>query len=206
MTTAAPPRPPAVPTPLLTPDDLLQMPDGGKGYELIDGRLKEKVVSFRSSRVGVLVIQKIQNHCDAVAPGWVCGSDNGFQCFAAHPGRVRRPDVAFVAHHRMTAEQYADEGFTHLVPDLVVEVVSPTNSAEEVDEKAADWLRAGATEVWVLHPKTQHLYVFRAGGGYAFLRETDTLTSPVLPGFSVPVAEFFRLSTPPPQAPAAGGE
>ncbi|HYH67628.1 MAG TPA: Uma2 family endonuclease [Urbifossiella sp.] len=207
MTTAAPPRPAAVPAaPLFTPEELLQMPDGGKGYELIDGQLKEKVVSFRSSHVGACVVWVLESYRRTVAPGWVCGSDNGFRCFAAHPGRVRKPDAAFFAYPRMTEEQYADEGFTLIAPDLVAEVVSPSNSAEEVDEKAKDWIQAGVQEVWVLHPKTRHLYVFRAGGGYAFLREADTLTSPVLPGFSVPVADLFRVPAPPPQAPAAGGE
>jgi len=181
------------------------MPDGGKGYELIDGQLKEKVVSFRSSRVGIRVAWFLETYCTTVAPGWVCGSDNGFQCFDAHPGRVRRPDVAFLAYPRMTEEQYVEEGFTHIAPDLVVEVVSPNNSAEEVDQKAADWLQAGVQEVWVLFPKTQHVHIFRTGGGYAFLREADTLTSSVLPGFAVTVADLFRIPGRP-QAPAAGGE
>jgi Uma2 family endonuclease len=204
MTTAAAPRPPAPPAPL-TPDDLLQMPDEGKGYELVDGELKEKSMSARSSRVGGRVFTKLENYSDTVSPGWVFASDAGFQCFAAHPGRVRRADVAFITFGRMTREQYEEDGFIEIVPDLVVEVVSPKDLFREVDEKRVEWQLAGVQEVWVVVPTTGSVQVYRAGGS-SVLGSLDTLTTPLLPRFSVPVAELFRLPGPPAQSPAAGGE
>ena len=119
----------------------------------------------------------------------------------------RRPDVSFVAAAKWPLDRLAPtESAWALVPDLAVEVVSPSNSGTEVQRKVREYFRSGVREVWVLHPKTRHLYVFQVGGGYAFLREADTLTSPVLPGFTVLVADLFRVPTPPAQAPPTAGE
>ena len=204
MSTAALPRPASAPP--LTPDDLLRMAEAGKGYELIDGRLEEKEMSARSSRIGVRVVYKLETHCETVSPIWVFGPDGGFQCFAAHPGRVRKPDAAVIAFDRMTREQYEEDGFIEIVPDLVVEVVSPNDLAREVNQKRGEWLAAGVSEVWEVYPDTSTVDIYRAGGSTT-LHDGDELASPtLLPGFTVPVADLFRVPGPPPQAPAAGGE
>lgn len=181
----------------LTPDDLLRLPDDGKVYELIDGELKEKPVSKESSRIGVRFARFLDVFCDAHNAGWVYGPDSGFRCFPDDPGRVRKPDVAFVSVARMPVETYEDEGFCTTAPDLVVEVVSPNDLASEVEEKRDEWLAAGVRTVWIVHPETRTVHAHTSAGGYAFLREADTLTAPdLLPGFAVPVADLFRRPGP----------
>jgi Uma2 family endonuclease len=180
----------------LTPDDLLRLPDDGKVYELVDGELKEKPVSKESSRIGVRFARFLDVFCDMHNAGWVYGPDNGFRCFPDDPGRVRKPDVAFVSVARMPVETYEDEGFCTTAPDLVVEVVSPNDLASEVEGKRDEWLAAGVRAVWIVHPETRTVHTHTSAGGYTFLREADTLTAPdLLPGFAVPVADLFRRPT-----------
>lgn len=177
-----------------TPDDLLQMPDGGKGYELVNGELRDLVVSKESSRIGGEVYFRLRAFVGMTIPGWVFPPETGFRCFPNSPNRVRKPDAAFIALDRMPPATYQDEGFCTTVPDLVVEVTSPNDLHDDVEEKLDEWLAAGVRVVWVVQPVNRTIRVHRADGGYAFLREADTLTGDdVLPGFTCPVADLFRL-------------
>ena len=76
-------------------------------------------------------------------------------------------------------------GYAEVVPDLVVEVVSPNNSLREVNDKALMWLSYGARLVWVVNPDTRSVDVYRAGRVASTLTESDTLDGlDTLPGFT----------------------
>jgi Uma2 family endonuclease len=180
--------------PAITPDEMLRLPGEGSGYELVNGQLKELNVSKESSRVAGNLFFLIQQFCSGSIPGWVFPQETGFRCFAGDPGRVRKPDVAFILLDRMPPETYQDEGFCTICPDLVAEVISPNDLASELEEKRDEWLDGGVKTVWVVDPSTHTVRIHRTDGSYAFLRETDTLTAPdLLPGFAVPVADLFKL-------------
>src|SRR5580704_8171252 len=108
----------------ITPEDLLRMEEGGKGYELVNGELEELVVSKESSYTAGRIYLQIALHCDAKQPGWVFPEGTSYCCFPHDENRVRRPDTSYISLERMTAEQYREEGHCPIVPDLVVEVVS----------------------------------------------------------------------------------
>jgi Uma2 family endonuclease len=188
------------------------MPDGGKGYELVRGRLKELNVSTESSRVGGEVHFHIRTHLSRNPVGWAFPPETGFRCFRqdpTDPDRVRKPDAAFVSYATLPPARYKRDGFCEIVPDIAVEVISPNDLAREVEIKRDEWLRAGVKEVWVVSPDTETVMVYLAGGGSTLLRAADALTTTLLPGFAVPVADLFRLPPAPagsPQAPAAAGE
>jgi Uma2 family endonuclease len=183
-----------------TPDDLLRLPDQGKGFELVDGELRELNVRFLSTYTAGQVYFQLQSHVGPRKLGWVSPEGTSFRCFPDEADRVRRADTAFHALGRLAPAQVMAEGHCSVVPDLVVEVVSPNDLAYEVDEKRADWLSAGAKLVWVIYPVQQTIYAHRADGTVTLFNRTDTLTAePVLPEFHVPVAELFRL---PIEAPA----
>lgn len=179
----------------LTPADLLARPDGGRGYELVDGQLEAMPVSAKSSRIGGILCGELLQHCKT-HPGWVFPADTGFRCFADDPNRVRKPDTAFIALDRFTAAEYEEEGFIETVPDLVAEVISPNDIADAVDRKIEEWLAAGVKVVWVVHPPVRVVREHRPGGGLRQFLFADTLTEPtLLPAFACPVAELFRLPT-----------
>jgi Uma2 family endonuclease len=186
----------APPAQKLTPDDLLRLPDRGKGFELVNGRLKELNVSYLSSFTAGRIYRQLANHVEPANLGWVSPEGTSFRCFPDDPDKVRRADTAFHALGRLTQAQATAEGHCSVVPDLVVEVMSPNDLAYDVDEKRSEWLAAGAKLVWVIHPVRRTIHAYRADGTVALFGPAETLTAdPVLPEFRVPVADLFRLPT-----------
>ena len=180
---------------MLTPTDLLARPDGGRGYELVDGRLEEMPVSAKSSRIGGQLSGELLRYSD-VHPAWVFAAGTGFCCFADDLNRVRKPDAAFLALDRYSVADYEKDDFIATVPDIVAEVISPNDVAYAVDRKIDEWLAAGVKVVWVVHPEVAVVREHRPDGTIRQLRPADALTEPtLLPGFACPVAELFRLPT-----------
>lgn len=176
------------------PDDPFLLSDNGKGWELVDGDLRELNVSFQSSFTAGEVYFYLRSHVGSRGLGWVSPEGTSYRCFPDDPRLVRRADTSFHALERLTQEQAKREGHCTVVPDLVVEVVSPNDLAGDVNEKRIEWLIAGAKLVWVIHPIQESIHAYRADGTVRLFERTDVLTAePVLPAFSVPVADLFRL-------------
>jgi Uma2 family endonuclease len=179
---------------LVTPEDLLQMVDEGKGYELVNGELRELDASKESSHIAGEIYNRLKNHCDRFQPSWVFPEGTSYCCFPDDDSRVRRPDTSLIRLDRMTPEQYRVRGHCEIVPDLVVEVASPNDNAEELQTKIEEWLNAGVKLQWIVHPATRHILVYRLDDSPVLFRSADTLTAPeLLTGFSCPVADLFRL-------------
>ncbi len=179
--------------PTYTASQLLAMEDE-KRYELVDGELVERHASGESSHIAVLLIGLLTPYVTKEKLGYLFGADCGFQSFGATTGdaqRVRRPDASFVATGRITQAQYT-AGYVPVVPDLAVEIVSPSDRAHELDEKLEEYLQAGVKLVWIIHPKTKTVDVHRPDGSDSRLRTGDTLTGEaVIPGFECQVAGLF---------------
>src|SRR5262245_22418980 len=122
---------PDPPAKVVTPDELLRMPDQGQGYELVNGELKERNVSFWSTFVGRRASTILANYVEPRGLGWVNGEGTLYRCFPDDENRVRRADVTFHRIERLTPEQAGAEGHITVVPDLVVEVVSPNDLVYE---------------------------------------------------------------------------
>jgi Uma2 family endonuclease len=113
----------------------------------------------------------------------------------------RRPDVAFVSvertRHHVAAE--GDPPVWRVVPNLAVEVVSPSNTAAEIQDKLNDYFRHGVQLVWVIYPQHRLVYVYESVTRNRILTEADELTGePAVPGFRLRVGELFA-SVPPVQ-------
>lgn len=172
-----------------TPEDLLAMPEGFR-YELIDGELVPRNMSVKSSHVGRKVNHRIDLWNDEHQLGLGVGSDCGLEIFPWLPGHVRFSDGAFLLRSRVPADFY-ESGHLRVAPDLVLEVVSPGDIADEVEHKVSLYLRAGVPIVWVVYPNDRTVYVHTAPGTRR-LTEDDTLDGgEVLPGFAVRVGELF---------------
>ena len=107
------------------------------------------------------------------------------------PETVRIPDVSLVL-----AERMRDIDLDKRIlgpPALAIEVVSPTDLAEELTQKVKQYLAAGSHAVWVFYPKTHEVLIFRADGGSSVRRENDTVEdSDLLPGFSLNLNAIFE--------------
>ncbi|MHB1426015.1 MAG: Uma2 family endonuclease [Gemmataceae bacterium] len=175
-----------------TPDDLLTM-SGGKNFELVNGRLVERHMGILACWVGSELTRVLGNHCREHQLGWVLssGADAGYQGFPDSPRTVRKPDVSFVRYGRFSEEQLPG-GYARLAPDLAVEVISPNDKYEEVDEKIEEYLRAGVRLVWIISPQNHTVRVHRLNGSSHSLRENDELDGEdVVPGFRCPVRDLF---------------
>ena len=84
------------------------------------------------------------------------------------------------------------DGYAEVVPDLLVEVVSPNDTRREVAAKARMWLRYDVRLVWVVLTQTRSVDVYRPGHAVETLTDQDTLNGlDVLPGFTCPVSAIF---------------
>ncbi len=179
-------------TPKITPDDLLVMPDAD-AYELIDGRLRKKDVSFESSNLAMRIGAILDAFIEPQNLGSLGGPDSSYRCFPDDPDKVRRPDVAFVSRARMPDDLYFAPGHTPVCPELVVEVISPNDGADDVDRKVQDWLEAGAVVVWTVHPAVRVLRSHQMGRPIQVFGVGDVVTvEEMLPGFQMSVARIFR--------------
>lgn len=195
MSTVAVPNPPSA-SPRITPEEFLALPDDGRGFELVDGQLKERIVSAKSSRIACEINRRIGNFCEKNQPAWLFGSDASFRCFSDDTGRFRRADVALIVLDRMTPSEYEDSGTIAICPDLAVEVISPHDLFSDVTIKRNEWLEVGTKLVWIVDPDDRSVTAYRPGKRPAVYELDEVLPGePVLPGFAVAVADLFRLPT-----------
>ena len=124
----------------MTAEQLMDLPDDGLRRELVDGELRETApAGFDHGRVALNVGALLREHVRRERLGVVVAAETGF-LISRDPDTVRAPDVAFVAAHRLPPAEDR-ERFADLAPDLVVEVVSPSERAARV---VAVYLPGGA--------------------------------------------------------------
>jgi len=174
-----------------TPEDLLLMGGAGKGFELVDGQLVEKKTGGFASCVAVQISCLLLVHGQDLGLGWVLDSEGSYQCFPNDRRKVRKPDVSFIRRGRLPEERIPD-GHVTIAPDLAVEVVSPNDTAYEVDTKVQEYLQAGVPLVWVANPRVRMIHIYRADGTVGRLLEDAVLTAPeLLPSLRHRVADLF---------------
>jgi Uma2 family endonuclease len=177
-----------------TSTDLLTMPDDGKRYEIIDGELYVSTQpSWHHNYTCVVLITELEiwnrrtgigqaNH----APGLIFAEDDDVA-----------PDLVWISHARRDIA-LAEDGKLHSAPELVVEVLSPGRANERRDREAKLNLysRRGVEEYWIVDWRKKQIDVYRRGESaldlISTLREADILETPLLPGFSLPLATLFQ--------------
>ncbi len=181
-------------TQLLTGDDLMELTaqSPGKRYELIEGALIEMPpvgIEHHNVEGAATLLLRIFTRTHKL--GRVLPGETGFYTRSdAHT--VRAPDVVFISYQTLPADE-PNPGYGRVVPELVVEVVSPNDRADKIEEKVQEWLDFGVLLVWLIYPQTKRIHVFQQSQQPVILRVEDTITGePVLPGFSAKVSEFFE--------------
>ena len=187
------------PEPTYTADDLLAMPDGDR-YELVDGKLVELHMGAEASKTGGLVYFFLQLYCRTKRLGRAVPPDTSYQIFFPdRPNVVRKPDASFIRLGRLPDEKLP-KGHIPLAPDLVAEAISPNDLLYKVEEKVAEYRKAGVRLIWILIPPTRTVLVRRLDGTATEVGEGGELSGEdVVPGFSCRVADLF-------DAPEAAGQ
>jgi Uma2 family endonuclease len=158
--------------------------------ELVEGTLVEKATGWLESAIAVLISTSLSNFVRPRKLGEVLGAD-GMQRMV--PGLVRIPDVSFFARARLTRSQHGDAPVAPGSGDLVVEVVSKSNTKPEIARKLTEYFAAGSRLAWVVEPKPQTVRVHSSPGEYVVLGIDDSLDGgAVLPGFRLAVRDLFE--------------
>ena len=176
---------------LLTAEDLLRLSSQGVKGELIRGVLRETVSVGRvHARIAIRIGGEFDRHVRRNRLGQVGGSDGGV-LIERNPDTVREPDVYFVSAERLPLDDQSD-GYLEVVPELVVEIVSPNDAQQDVREKIEMWLEHGVSMALEVRPATRTIVIHRPGAPAVALTSNDVLDGgDVLPGFSLPLSEIF---------------
>lgn len=175
----------------MTARQLAELPDDGWRHDLIDGELQTMApAGDRHGLVAVNITYFVVDHVRRNSLGRCHIAETGF-VLRRDPDTVRAPDLAFTRTERLP--ESPGSSFSEIVPDLVVEVVSPSDRASEVTKKALVWLRAGVRLVWVIDPEAEVVTLHRDGNVIGLLTDTDAVLSgeDVLPGFEARLGEIF---------------
>lgn len=173
----------------LTYEDYAAIPDDGRRHEIIDGEhyvnpapnIPHQIVLFNVSRALHAFARK--HHLGRVLPAAVDVVLNEHD--------VVQPDVVFISSAR-----------AHIVtrtniqgaPDLVVEILSESNHRYDERVKFDMYERGGVSEYWIVDPDEYTVKVFRRIGSRLSLVDTaDTITTPLLPGFELPLTVIFEM-------------
>jgi len=107
--------------------------------------------------------------------------------------KQRRPDAAFVSYQRWAKTRpMVNANAWDVVPDLAVEVVSPTDAMVEVLAKVREYFQSGVPLVWLVLPSERMIYVYQTLTQIRVLTHADMLEGgAIIPGFQFPVASLF---------------
>lgn len=182
---------------LLTDDDLLALPDDGRMYELVDGRLLRMspsggTATILGMRLGTVInVFVMQRNL-----GTVSGADGEYVLSKpGDPVTALAPDVGFVRADRVPPrDSVIHDKAWPLAPDLAVEVASPNQYRPEMAAKARVYLTAGVRLVWVVWPKRREVDIWHPGDTKPgrTLKMGDALGGEnVLPGFTYALDQLF---------------
>jgi Uma2 family endonuclease len=169
-------------------------------YELAHGRRVEMPpMSIRAAMIASRLGTEVWTFSQAHGLGLVVIEGVFVIPVPGDRSRSRRPDIAFVSAERMHSgpEWDLDARAAEVVPDLAVEVTSPTDRAEDQREKILEYFQAGVRAVWVVYPRLKIVDVYESPSRIQVLTDADTLRGdPVLPGFELPLARIFEATGP----------
>jgi Uma2 family endonuclease len=161
--------------------------------ELVKGEIVPmSPAGARHSEVVARATFLLQRHNRAHELGRVFAGEAGI-IVARRPDTVRGAGVAFVSYQRLPRHIKPTDAFVEAAPELVIEVFGRDVTWEKMDAKVAEYHTHGVDLVWVLDPHTLTLRAYPRGDAPYVLRDSDIASAdPVMPGFSVRVAEFFE--------------
>lgn len=175
---------------VITAEELFELPHR-QGSELIKGELRRMPPAghehgFTAMELG----SRLANFVRDNKLGRVYAAETGFR-LTSDPDTVRAPDIAFVSSQRLQGLG-SETGYFPGAPDLAIEIISPNDRHNEVEEKVEDWLAHGARMVVTVNPRTRTATVYRSLDNIRMIRGEGRLEGEdVVPGWVLPLAEVF---------------
>lgn len=173
-----------------TDAEFMALADDGQGYELVNG----EVVAMGNSGMehgylACLLVAELMAFVRQHRLGVVCDSSTAF---TLKNGNKRSPDIAFIAAERLKGLRRPVRGFWEGAPDLVVEILSPGNTVEEMHTKIVEYFANGTRLLWKIDPHERCVLVYHRVEPDQLLTMGDQLTGEdVVPGFEMAIADLF---------------
>ncbi len=175
---------------LLTAEEFARLPDRGMREELVQGRVVMTPPAGEEhgtvlGNLAAFVLPFVRTH----RLGRVVVGDSGI-VLTRNPDTIRAPDMAFIRAARILPGP-PSRGYPAVLPDLVVEVRSPSDRWNDVMDKVNEYLVVGISAV-VIDPGSQSVHVFEPNQPARILGPADVFDLPALwPGLAFPVADLF---------------
>ena len=185
-------QPARTPLMIMTPEEFLNYPLPDGKAELVRGELRVTPPGGGPHGVAASnLVFMLTAHVRQKGLGRIFADGTGYQLLRL-PHTVRVPDASYVKADRLP-EQGIGPGLMQLAPDLAVEVLSPSETASELEEKLDDYTAAGTPLIWVIDPVRRTVMIVAADAPVRWLREGETFDGGlVIPGFSCAVSDIFE--------------
>ena len=172
-----------------TDEEFMALPDGDR-YELVNGELIIVGNSgMEHGNLGAFLCGLLEIYARRNKLGSTFDSSTAF---TMKTGNKRSPDVSFVAKDRLRGLKKLPKGFFQGAPDLAVEIISPSNTFDEIHTKIVEYFDSGSKLVWVIHPDEESVLVYHKPQPDKLLQRSDSLDGEtIIPGFTVPFTELF---------------
>jgi Uma2 family endonuclease len=172
-------------------EELLAMPRDGCKREIVHGELvMMSPAGWDHGGVIGFLFGELAHFVHSRRLGRVLDPQTGFRLAT---GDLFCPDMSFVTADRVAQQRARKSAFFLGAPDLFVEVLSPSDTVENLHEKLEQFFNEGARLAWVINPKKKCVYVYRAPHSFQTLQQADSLVGEeVIPGFTLPVSNLFQ--------------
>jgi len=177
---------------LVTADEFSRLPDMGQPSELVRGRIVlMNMPGARHGKVCARIAYQLMRFNEQRRLGHVMTNDSGIVTTRG-PDSVRGPDVAFYSYERLPPGE-VPAGYPAAAPELVFEVLSPSDRWSELQQKAAEYLGAGVRCVVLVDPSRETAALYRDDRPPKTLAGDDAFEiAEILPGLSIPIRRFFE--------------
>jgi Uma2 family endonuclease len=167
-------------------------PDTAKFYEVVDGQIVDNPPMGARESILASFLQDLMGPVARLGRLGRVATETLFLLDRTRKLK-RRPDVAFVSTKSWSLKrEVPDTEAWGVIPDLAVEVISKSNSANAVASKIEEYFQAGVRLVWVIYPATNKIYVYDSPTRVRILELGDELDGgEIIPGFSVPLSTLF---------------
>jgi Uma2 family endonuclease len=156
--------------------------------ELVGGEVRTVPTGMEHEDIGAILMYLLTPCVWKV--GRIYGSSAGYRL---PNGDIRVPDVSFIRRERLP-DGVSPRTFFDGAPDLAIEIISPSEDRADSAAKVAEYLEAGAQEVWQVYPDVRRVVVFRSlDDVHTYAADEEIDGGDLLPGFRSPVSRFFAL-------------
>ncbi|MBC1237560.1 Uma2 family endonuclease [Nostoc sp. 2RC] len=169
--------------------EFLSLPEGDVYYEFIDGQAVPKVSpKFFHSTLQIALGLLIRAWCKGkgrVLPEWAILLKRQGKDWAP------LPDLTYISYERLPKTWKCNEACP-VIPELVIEIISPDQTIKEFEEKAKDYLTAGVSRVWVIDSEVMSIRVFLPDGSNQVYTDNISIVDTLFPGLELTTRQIFE--------------